>query len=222
MKLNDIKPEACEFSCVYMWENLINHKRYIGQTDNFGRRMLQYSCGHFNKYMAEEVKEFGIDNFEISILEKDLSETQLAEREQYWMDYYCSYNEDKGYNRMRIGGNMTEASQKNRTYEEMYGNDYAKEKSKNHSEWMKNKWATDEAYRKFWSEKMSGENNYFYGVHMCGGENPHAKAIRCIETQKVYETIREAAKDVGISRQNIQNALKGRQKTAGGYHWKYV
>lgn len=218
MKLNDVKTKENEFSCIYMWENLVNGKKYVGQAQNFRRRMYAYQKGQFNLYMKSEIEEYGLENFEIHILEKDIPFEKLTEREQYWINYHCSYDEEKGYNRSAIAGKTTLPGERNG----MYGKTQTKEWCKNHSEWLKEKWATDEDYRKFWSEKMSGENNYFYGVHMCGGENPHAKAIRCIETQKVYETIREAAKDVGISRQNIQNALKGRQKTAGGYHWEYV
>lgn len=37
---------------------------------------------------------------------------------------------------------------------------------------MKEKWEKDEEYRNFWHEKMTGENNYFYRVHLTGEKNP--------------------------------------------------
>ena len=45
-------------------------------------------------------------------------------------------------------------------------------------------------------------------------------AVRCVETGKVYRSIIEAARDVGIERSRISNVIHGRYKTAGGYHWE--
>ena len=39
---------------------------------------------------------------------------------------------------------------------------------------------------------------------------------------KVWDTISEAVKTLGISRQNITGVCRGRGKTAGGFKWKYV
>lgn len=46
--------------------------------------------------------------------------------------------------------------------------------------------------------------------------------IRCVELNEVYPTQAAAACATGVHRQGIQNCLKGRQKTSGGYHWEYV
>lgn len=48
------------------------------------------------------------------------------------------------------------------------------------------------------------------------------KAVKCLETNKVYNSIVEAARDVNISPCNIVNACKGRILSAGGYTWRYV
>lgn len=48
------------------------------------------------------------------------------------------------------------------------------------------------------------------------------KAIRCIETNSIYDPITCASAELGISPANIVHALKGRTETAGGYHWEYV
>ena len=69
---------------------------------------------------------------------------------------------------------------------------------------------------------MSGEQNYFYGKDFSGDKNGHAKSIICVETNTIYTTVKEAAKENNTSRQNISHVLNGRQETAGGYHWEYV
>lgn len=50
------------------------------------------------------------------------------------------------------------------------------------------------------------------------------KKIRCIETGKVYNTTAEALVELGKPKNHssITAALKGRQKSAFGYHWEYV
>jgi S-adenosylmethionine:diacylglycerol 3-amino-3-carboxypropyl transferase len=49
-----------------------------------------------------------------------------------------------------------------------------------------------------------------------------SKPIRLIETDTIYNSIREAGRKLNISSGNITECLKGRIKTAGGYHWVYA
>ena len=48
------------------------------------------------------------------------------------------------------------------------------------------------------------------------------KPVRCIETQKVYASLKDADAQTGISRHCISNCCKGKQKTAGKLHWEFV
>lgn len=50
----------------------------------------------------------------------------------------------------------------------------------------------------------------------------HAPSIQCVETGVIYSNKYEASKDTGAHPTCIISACAGRQKTAGGYHWKYV
>ena len=50
----------------------------------------------------------------------------------------------------------------------------------------------------------------------------HLRKVMCIETGETYNSIKEAAMDVGCYSTNISAACHGRQNTARGYHWKYV
>ena len=52
----------------------------------------------------------------------------------------------------------------------------------------------------------------------------HAKAVYCIELDKTFNSIKEAAQYFGTIRNNpsLIACLKGRIKTYKGYHWKYV
>lgn len=46
--------------------------------------------------------------------------------------------------------------------------------------------------------------------------------IRIVETGEVFESVRECARRIGCTQQNISNCLAGRQSTSRGYHFEYV
>lgn len=49
-----------------------------------------------------------------------------------------------------------------------------------------------------------------------------SKLIICEETGIIYRSIREAWRQTGIYHGHICACCKGKNKTAGGYHWKYA
>lgn len=51
---------------------------------------------------------------------------------------------------------------------------------------------------------------------------PQPRQIKCIESQRVYPSCKQASKDTGISAHSLQRACQGARKTAGGYHWEYI
>lgn len=48
------------------------------------------------------------------------------------------------------------------------------------------------------------------------------KSVYCVELDKVFESVLDAAKNTKAKQSAISNCLAGRYKTAGGYHWKYA
>ena len=48
------------------------------------------------------------------------------------------------------------------------------------------------------------------------------KAVKCIETGEVYESIKEAGRVSGIDWNNISQCCRGVRDTAKGFHWEYV
>jgi len=54
----------------------------------------------------------------------------------------------------------------------------------------------------------------------------HSRKVHCISLKtgkivKTYDMITDAAKEIELSRRAIQLVLSGKNKTAGGYYWKY-
>ena len=53
----------------------------------------------------------------------------------------------------------------------------------------------------------------------------HSSAPRrvvCVETGITYDSISCAARSSGVEQSNVSRALIGRQKTSGGFHWRYA
>lgn len=98
---------------IYCYVNKINQHKYVGQTNNLQRRIREHrSCAFnpnassYNDLIHCKIREYGIENFNIEILEKlyydDIE--KVNEREKFWIkekESYCGWG--KGYN-MDLGG----------------------------------------------------------------------------------------------------------------------
>lgn len=98
---------------IYCHKNKINNKRYIGQTsqDNLNNRWkngqgYKPKIGDNNTKFYNAIQKYGWDNFQHIILEDNITSLDKAnQRQQYWISYYNTFNNDnKGYN-MTPGGN---------------------------------------------------------------------------------------------------------------------
>lgn len=92
---------------IYKIENLVNHKIYIGLTNNIIRRRnrhfsdLKRNC-HDNSFLQKEFNIYGQDNFSFEkVYEGDISEQEIGEKEKYYIKLYDSYRE--GYNQNEGG-----------------------------------------------------------------------------------------------------------------------
>lgn len=245
MKLHEItKRKNFNFSCIYKFTNLMNGKVYIGQTQDFGMRMTRYKGNNFtNPHFSYAVEKYGIDNFDIEILERDIPFDKLNEREQYWIDFYESYNQDKGYNILRIAGSSrghvawnkgVPATQEHRENISKGLYRYYSE----HTVWNKGIPATEEAKEKNRQANL-GEKNGMWGRHhsqetiqkiqqrLRGRKMPIEqrrklfRPVRCVENGLIYESESAAAEAMNCSQTNIYNAIK-KGTRARGFHWEYA
>lgn len=54
------------------------------------------------------------------------------------------------------------------------------------------------------------------------GQHPQAKKVYCVELNIVFDCAKSATLKLGVNNADIGKACKGKLKTAGGYHWRYV
>ena len=94
----------------------------------------------------------------------------------------------------------------------MKGHEITEETRKRMSEAKKGKKRKpfSEEHKQKMSEARKGENNAM------------ATKVYCVELDMVFNTVTEASKFVGCNKSNISVVLRGKQKTAKGYHWIYA
>jgi group I intron endonuclease len=84
---------------IYQITNLLNQKKYIGQTINPRRRFSQHSTVCSGMPISLAIIKYGVENFSFEIIE----ETDCPnEREIFWIDFFNTY-EGSGYNATRGG-----------------------------------------------------------------------------------------------------------------------
>lgn len=118
----DLPDMVDSLNCIYKITNLLSDKSYVGQAKWFFGRFVGSGFSHRNAlakgdtYLYNAIRKHKSRNFEVEILEKDLAEDDLNDREIYWISYYEAYYKDGGYN-MTTGGEHCENLHKPEVYE---------------------------------------------------------------------------------------------------------
>ena len=191
---------------IYKHTNLINNKSYIGQTSQEVSNRWHNGKGYQDSpKFWNAIQKYGWNNFKHEIIEQNIPTIEEADnREAYWISFYDTIN--NGYNINEGGGHHTR------------GTEFAKRVSEGQKKNWDNNLKRKEKARKKLLEQWQDEK---YREKFLGSNNGNSKQIRCIETNQIFGTLKEAAEWANTSRQNITGVLRGRQKTAATYHWEY-
>lgn len=131
---------------IYMHKNKINGKVYIGQTCQKPEYRWNHGEGYVNcSYFYRAIKKYGWDNFDHIILEENLSFEEANEKEQYFISFYKTNQEQFGYN-LQSGGNNHQVS--DTTREKCKQNSLKMWENEEHKKYisqvMKEKWQEEE------------------------------------------------------------------------------
>lgn len=97
---------------VYKITNDINNKMYIGQTirpieERLKRHISSSINNKLDTHFARAIRNIGPEYFKIELIDTASSQTELTEKEYYWICYYDAvrngYNETS--NKLKCGGN---------------------------------------------------------------------------------------------------------------------
>ena len=201
-------------SGIYLIRNKINGHLYVGKSVQIERRFSQHICKSFDKDSKEydypihrAIRKYGKDNFILEILEKiEPYDESLANcRERYWIQKFNTFRSNQHYNASSGGEivcdkKVTEETRGklSKSQKRQYQTEEGKQRAKKHS------------------QDMMGKNNPSYGTHTNG------KKVICIDTNIVYPSARAAGKAINRSHTAIISACLGKQKTSGGFRWKYL
>ena len=215
---------------VYQHKNKINGKIYIGITSQkpeqrWGSQGCNYkSSPHF--YSA--IQKYGWDNFKHNILFTDLTKEQACLKEQELIKEYNSMNREFGYNSTSGGDIFTMNEEtKQKISQAMIGN----QNGLGHpcSEEKKEKISNAQKGRKFTEEHKQKLSEAAKNRHVpCSEEKKqilkeksHKKSVYCEELDKIFESVQECSRQLGIPATNISKLCNGRGKTLKGYHLRY-
>ena len=230
---------------VYKHTNLTNGKIYIGITKQEPKRRWQNGIGYIdNSYFYKSIIKYGWDGFNHEILFDNLTKKQAQQKEIELIKLYKSNNREYGYN-MSKGG---ETSDEN--FNKKYGKDNHKSRrirvlNANTKEVFKIYDSQTQASielginRKGITKNCLGQSKTYKGYifeyddcefikpQKCkrGKHNNHKTSkVKCIDDDKIFNSINEAGRYYNIRPNNIATCLckSSKSQTAGGKRWCYV
>ena len=190
---------------IYGYTNLDSGKMYIGQTLHPERRWNAHRYGKYKNGWHIDYQK-NPDKYEYSVIEYDVPEDKLDEREIFWIKFFDSYN--NGYN-LTEGGNAT------RGYK--HTEEYKSYMSKLHS-------GTNNPF--YNNHSLSGKNHPMYGKKL--SEETRKKISDAIKGEKhpmygkklseeTRKKISEASNHKG--EKNPMYGKRGELSPMYGRHW---
>lgn len=212
---------------IYKITNLTNNKMYIGQTTQSLKERMRCHLKDYKNNLPIDVDlhKLGIENFKIEQIDEAKTKNELDEKEIYYIKLYNT--------KYPIGYNLSDGGSTTKGY---HHRQESKDKMRN---------AKRKCGKKI-SEAYMGEGNPFYGKkhseeskqkmsekrkgfkhlteeQIANLKKSHFKTkVMCIETNEIFNSIREAEKIYNIKGTHISRVCRGKRKTTGGYHWKYI
>jgi len=197
-------------SGIYKIVNVVNNKIYIGSAFNLKQRKSEHFSKlkkgkHVNIHLQRSFNKHGIKNFEFKIIEYVENKAIILDREQYWIDFYGI---DNIYNICSVAGNTSGIKQSKESVRKRVEKITGMKRSNE----TKAKMSLASKGRKLGpmsdAEKKKRKDNSSLKIK-----------IICIDTNIIYESIIEAARQIGCRASDLVNLLKGRQKTVNGLHF---
>lgn len=209
---------------VYMHENKINHKKYIGITCQKPTQRWRGGKGYKIGLFKNAIDKYGWNNFNHIILYERLTKEDACLKEQELIKQYNTMDINYGYN-LCEGGNLT------------LGYHHTKESREKMSLKKKGMYKGE-------SNPMYGKSGILapmYGKHLTeehkrkiseakkGKPNYHTKTLYKKVDQydldgnfiKTWESISSIEKELDIKGTHISKVCRGKGKTTGGYVFKY-
>lgn len=235
-------PFYCSGSGIYAIINRNNQKIYVGSGKRLNCRWNVHRCElengkHGNRYLQRAFQKEP-DAFYIELIEELDNPTKeiLLGREQFWMDFYQSYNPSIGYNiapkAESCQGIKRDPEFVARVAASMKGKKFSKERLEIHRNRKK-----PTKFRKFTPEQRAERSLLYTGRKLTKehalniskalkANPPRAKPVLQYTMQgdfvKRFKSILKAKQELGCCGTSIGSVCAGKNRSAGGFYWKYA
>lgn len=203
-------------------------KRYIGITSKVPEERWLNGRGYVaNRHFWGAIRKYGWENIHHDVLCTNLTEHEAKNEEKRLIALYDTTDQSKGYNFTHGGdGANTMTEEQKRRLSEIAKKAYQNGRvptmlGKHFSEESRRK-MSEAASRRVLSEEHKRHIGESIKGLMAGGKNPLARAVICIETGEIFTSVKEAADSIGTTRVNVSRCVNGKNKTAGGFHWRHL
>lgn len=229
---------------IYLLENKINGKKYVGQTCQNPTDRWKNGFGYTSQgVVGKAIQKYGWKNFNHTILETVETQLEADEKEKYYITFYdCLAQNQKGYNISAGGHNGYPLAGFSLEEKEQYSkkqSEIGKQRFKEHPELNQK---MSDISKNYWTEgnkqKRSLELKLYYQENPeklkklieQGAENIEKRkiAVKCIETEEEFESLTAAGKWANVSGTCIKLYLDGKERYAGLHpetgqrlHWCY-
>lgn len=192
-------------------------KKYFGITKLKENKRWQNGQGYKNnQYFKRAIDKYGWNNIDHIVLYDNLTKEQAEQKEIELIAKYNTTNKRYGYN-IEKGGNCVGRVA-----------DSTKEKLRKAHLGIKHTEETKEKHRKatlkLWQDKEFRKKikaSYYKNSKIYNTTNRYKKGkmVICIETNKVFNRIKDASEYYGICDESIRKCCHKKRNIAGGYHW---
>ena len=213
---------------IYMIENDINEKKYIGKTNFDIQKRFQEHLKDSTRRRKEKrplynaITKYGKEHFSIKLLE-EVSIEDAPEREKYWITFYNSF--EKGYNATLGGDGKSYVNHKQIL--QLYDTTSLSQEEIA----IKCDCSTDTVSNIVKEYRSNVDWVKRYGKrNITNNLGIHATSVRCIETGEIFHSATSAAnwlvtegkiKSQGYGRSKIPEVCRGIRKTVGSYSWEF-
>lgn len=213
---------------IYKITNLVNGKVYIGQTIHpIERRWYQHKKVKCDSLIHKAIVKYGEENFTIEEIDSAVDSDDLNDKEVFWIAHYNSLAPN-GYN-LGAGGNQKNKPAKPIYQYDLDGNfirrwDSTKDvvNSLGLCQVALNSCANGkDSYKSVGGFRWSYELKELPPYKRKPCPPPKKKPVFCVQLNKVYDSIEEAAAEFGLSTQHIANCCRY-QLRARGFELYYV
>lgn len=193
-------------SGIYKIEQVSSGKVYIGSSKNMYARCHRHMSElrhrkHYNEFLQRTFDKYGEDDFKVKIVEK-CDESSLLEREQYYIDLYLCFDEDKGFNLLKNAYSPIGIKRSSETIKKIKEYSNTEEQKLIRKKRMIEKWK-DPEYRNFQlNERKERYKNQQY-VN---------KRKECFSSEKYKEKRSKIAKDMWKTESSREKLLSERKE----------